>query len=323
MKSFWRNKKVLVTGGAGFIGSHLVEILLKKGARITITTKSNDLENIEPLMKDLTIVKADLTKYASALKATKGQEAVINLASKVAGIQFNVSHPATMFSDNILIAKNMVQASVVNNVERFLVVSSACVYPRFCTIPTPEKEGFLEDPEPTNLGYGWGKRVAELLGRFYSQEYGLKIAIARPYNAYGPRDDFNPQTSHVIPGLIKRVFDGENPLKVWGSGQQTRSFLYVEDFARGLIETLEKYPNCDPVNIGTNEEVTIGKLAKLIVKLSGKNLKIEFDRTKPDGQPRRNCNTRKAKKLFGFEAKVPLKVGLTKTISWYKQHLSS
>ena len=152
------------------------------------------------------------------------------------------------------------------------------------------------------------------------QEYGLKVAIARPYNAYGPKDNFDPKISHVIPGIIKRVFDGENPLVVWGSGKQTRSFLYVEDLARGLLETVEKYPEADPVNIGTDEEVTIANLAKMIVELSGKKTKIVFDTAKPDGQPRRNCDTKKAKAKIGFEAQINLEKGLKKTIDWYRKN---
>ncbi len=321
MVNFWKNKRVLVTGGAGFVGSRVVEQLLPLSRRVTITTKSNHLNNIETIKKDIQIITANLTVYNHALRATKNQDIIINLASKVAGIQFNISHPATMFSDNMLIANNLIASSVKNNIERFLVVSSACVYPRFCKIPTPETEGFIDDPEPTNLGYGWAKRTAELLGRFYSQEYGLKVGIVRAYNAYGPRDIFDPNISHVIPGLIKKVFDGENPLVVWGSGKQTRSFLYVDDFARGIIKTIEKYPNCDPINLGGNEEIAIGKLAKMIVELSGKNTKIIFDKKKPDGQPRRSCNTSKAKRLLNFKTKVDLKTGLKNTIKWYKQHL--
>lgn len=316
--SFWRNRKVLVTGGTGFIGSFVTEMLLKLGAKVTVTTLNNNLDNVISIKKDIKIIKADLTQFTNAVKVTKNQEVVLNLASKVAGIQYNINHPATMFSDNVQIIKNMLEASLKNSVERFLITSSACVYPRHCTIPTPEEEGFIDDPEPTNLGYGWGKRVAELLGRFYSMQYGMKIAIARPYNAYGPRDDFDPQTSHVIPGIIRRIFAGESPLVVWGSGKQTRSFLYVEDFASGLIETIEKYPQADPVNIGSDEEITIADLAKLIVKLSGKDIKIKFDLSKPDGQPRRNCDTKKAYKKFGFKAKIHLKEGLKKTLEWYK-----
>lgn len=316
---FWKNKKVLVTGGTGFVGSFVAEMLHKLGAKVTVTTLSNKLENISAIKRDIKIIQADLTQFSNADRVTKNQEIVLNLASKVAGIQYNINHPATMFSDNVQIVKNMIEASRKNNIERFLITSSACVYPRHCSIPTTEKEGFIDDPEPTNLGYGWGKRVSELLGRFYSMQYKMKIAIARPYNAYGPRDDFDPKTSHVIPGLIRRVFEGESPLIVWGSGKQTRSFLYVEDFARGLIEIIEKYPEADPVNIGADDEITIADLAKFIVKLSGKNIKIKFDRTKPDGQPRRKCDTSKALQKFGFKAKISLEEGLEKTILWYKQ----
>ena len=320
MKNFWKGRKVLVTGGTGFIGSFVCEQLLAKGAKVTATTKSGSLKNVSHLTKDLKIRKADLTDFDETNKVTKNQDIILNLASKVAGIQFNINHPATMFSENIQIAQNIASASVKNNIERLLMVSSACVYPRNCIIPTPETEGFLLDPEPTNLGYGWAKRVEELIARFYHQEFGLKVAIARPYNAYGPRDNFDPEISHVIPGLIKRVFDGENPLVVWGSGKQTRSFLYAEDLARGLLEITEKYPEADPLNIGTDEEVTIADLAKIIVNLSGKNIKIAFDKSKPDGQPRRNCDTKKAKEKVGFEAKISLEEGLKRTIDWYRKN---
>jgi GDP-L-fucose synthase len=320
MKNYWRGKSVLVTGGTGFIGSFVTEQLLEIGAKVTVTTKSGDLTKINSIKKDVRIVTCDLTNPEEAKKVSKKQEIILNLASKVAGIQFNINHPASMFSDNIIINKNMLDAAVKYNVERFLITSSACVYPRYCKIPTPESEGFLDDPEPTNLGYGWSKRVAELMGKFYASEHKLKVAIARPYNAYGPRDNFDPQTSHVIPGIIKRIFDGENPLVIWGSGKQTRSFLYAEDFAKGLIEITKKYAEADPVNIGSDDEVSIGDLAKMLVKLSGKKTKIKFDITKPDGQPRRKCDTTKAKKKFGYEAKTSLEEGLKKTIAWYKHH---
>lgn len=319
MKNFWKDKKVLVTGGAGFIGSFVVELLVEKGARVSITTKSGNLENLKSYAKKIKTLKGDLTQIEFARKAAKGNEVVLNLASKVAGIEYNIKHPAEMFMENVQIAKNVIESARVCKVERFLVTSSACVYPRHSKIPTPESEGFLDDPEPTNMGYGWAKRVAELTGRFYMMEYGMKIAIARPYNAYGPRDNFDPKYSHVIPGIVKRVFDGENPLVVWGSGKQTRSFLYATDFARGLLEVTEKYPTGDPINVGSEEEVTIADLARMIVELSGLKVKIAFDRTKPDGQPRRACDISKAKKMIDFEAKVSLREGLERTIEWYKQ----
>ncbi|KKT73016.1 MAG: NAD-dependent epimerase/dehydratase [Microgenomates group bacterium GW2011_GWA2_44_7] len=321
MINFYKGKKVLVTGGMGFIGSFVCELLLNKGANVLVTFRKSNFDNIVHIKKDLKLIKTNLLDYKDAKKATKNIDAVLNLASKVAGIQYNIDHPVEMFGDNVIIAKNMIEASYRNNVDRFLIVSSACVYPRFASVPTEETEGFIDDPEPTNLGYGWAKRVAELMGRFYFQEYGMKVAIARPYNAYGPRDNFDPSVSHVIPGIIKRVFDGENPLVVWGSGKQTRSFLYAEDFARGLLTVTEKYPVADPINIGTDEEVTIGNLAKMIVEISGKDIDIKFDTTKPDGQPRRNCDTKKALDKVNFKAQIRLRDGLERTIAWYKKQL--
>lgn len=318
MSSFWRNKRVLVTGGAGFIGSFVCELLLREDALVAITTKSGNLKNIAQIKKGIKIIRADLTNPQEAARATKHQDIVLNLASRVAGIQYNIDHPVEMFNDNVEIEKNTIEGAYRAGVERFLVTSSACVYPRHSTVPTPEEEGFSGDPEPTNLGYGWSKRVAELLGRFYFQEYGLAVAIARPYNAYGPRDEFDPKISHVIPGIIKRVFDGENPLVVWGSGKQTRSFIYAGDFARGLLAIVEKYPCADPVNIGTSEEVSIGKLAKMIIEISEKKTRIKFDRSKPDGQPRRVCDVTKAAKKIGFSAKISLEKGLERTIEWYR-----
>lgn len=224
--------------------------------------------------------------------------------------------------NNIQIFMNMLESSRKLDVERFLTVSSACVYPRHCTIPTPEEEGFLSVPEPTNEGYGWAKRMEEFLSMTYKTEYGMKIAIARPYNAYGPRDNFDPKSSHVIPSLIKRVLDGENPLDVWGSGNQTRSFLYVEDFVEGILLTCEKYAVADPVNIGSDDETTIRDLVNLILNICKCDSKVIFDRSKPEGQPRRKCDTTKAKKVLGFEARTPLKEGLKNTIDWYKQQKS-
>lgn len=317
---FWENKKVLVTGGAGFIGSHLVEKLVEKGAKVSILDNlSNGKEkNLNSVLNKIKIIKADVSDLKIAQVACRNQDIVMNLAAKVAGIEYNRTHQATMLSKNLPVVMNMIEAAKHTGVERFLVVSSACVYPRNCTIPTPESEGFLDEPEPTNGGYGWAKRMAELLGIYYAEEFGMKVAIVRPYNCYGPRDHFDPQTSHVIPALIKRVFDGENPVKVWGSGRQTRAFLYVEDLVEGMMRTIEKYPNPDPLNLGTDEEVSIADLINKIIKISKIKTKVVFDMTKPDGSPRRNSNNSKARKLIGFRSKFSLDKGLTKTINWYK-----
>ncbi len=321
--SFWRNKKVLVTGGAGFIGSHLVERLVAEGAKVRAVDnlENSSLENLEKVKNRIEFIKKDLRILKDCLEASQNQEIVLNLAAKVGGIEFNRKHLGTMFRDNILISTQMLEAARLNDVERFLVVSSACVYPRYCTIPTPEEEGFKDVPEPTNEGYGWAKRMAEVQARTYAQEFGMKIAIARPYNTYGPRDHFAPEKSHVIPALIKRVFDGENPLTVWGDGEQSRAFLYVKDLVEGMLKVIEACPVCDPLNLGTVEEIKIKDLVKLIIKLSGKNPRVHFDTSKPSGQPRRNCNNRKAKEKIGFEARISLREGLEKTITWYRHQI--
>lgn len=318
---FWDGKKAMVTGGVGFIGSHTVEMLVDLGAKVTVVDnmKNSTMKNLEQVKDEISLVEADITDLEQSKKACSGQDVVLNLVARVGGIGYNQAHPGTMFRDNVLMSTTVLEAARLCDIERFLVVSSACVYPRDCTIPTPETEGFLDDPEPTNFGYGWAKRVAEVQARSYQMEYGMKIAIARPYNAYGPRDHFDPETSHVIPALIKRIFDGENPLSVWGSGEQTRAFLYVKDFARGLIETVERYPECDAVNVGTDEEISIKDLVYLLLDISGKRPEVYFDTSKPSGQPRRNCDTTKAKEKVGYEAHFSLREGLKETVDWYRQ----
>lgn len=317
--NFWQNKKVLVTGGAGFIGSHLVEKLVKRGAKVSVLDnfKNNKRKNLQSVKKEIKMLKGDCKDISTAQKACHGQDIVMNLAARAGGNGYNETHQATMLRDNLIITTTMLEEARKANVERFLIVSSACVYPNNCSVPTPESEGFLNEPEPTNGGYGWAKRMAELLGKYYKEEYGMKIAIARPYNSYGPRDNFDPNVSHVIPALIKRVYDGENPLKVWGSGNQTRAFMYVDDFIDGLLLTTEKYPVADAVNIGTDEEVTIKELVKKIVKISGKKVQILFDTSKPDGSKRRNSDNRKAYDKIGFKAEITLEEGLKRTMAWY------
>lgn len=320
MKSFFQSKNVLVTGGTGFIGSHVVEKLVARGARVRVLDRITNgrIKNISQLKEKIEFVKGDCASLDVARRACAKQDVVMNLAAHVGGIDFNRHHQGTMLRDNLQIATTMIEAARLECVERFLVVSSACVYPHDAKVPTPESEGMRGEPEPTNGGYGWAKRMAELLGKYYSQEYGMKVGIVRPYNAYGPRDHFDPESSHVIPAIIKRVFDGENPLVVWGSGKQTRAFLYVDDFAEGLIQAIEKYPVPDPVNIGTDEEISIAELVKKVLKITGSKATVRFDRTKPDGSPRRNCDNTKAKKKIGFIASTPLDVGLKKTIDYYR-----
>ncbi len=320
--SFWQNKHVLVTGGAGFIGSHVVELLVAEKAKVRVADilELKGCRSLDNVKDKIEFIECDFLKFNDCLEVTKGIDTTLNLAAKVGGIEFNIKYPGTIFRDNLLMGINMFEAARINKNERFLVVSSACVYSRLCKVPTSEAEGFIDEPEPTNYGYGWAKRIAEVQAKVYYKEFGIKIAIARPYNTYGPRDHFDPEKSHVIPALIKRVFDGENPLVIWGDGEQTRAFVFVTDTARGLTSLIEKYPEPDPVNIGTDEEVKIKDLIAMILEISGIKTKVMFDASKPSGQPRRNSDNSKAISKIGFRVEVRLREGLKKTIDWYKNN---
>jgi len=323
MSDFYSGKKVLVTGGGGFIGSHVVDILVARDAKVTVQVRSKGkTEFLKDVLDHISIVEADLRDRPRVDALMQGQEIVMNLAAaKGGGIAHSMMHHGSLFRDNMEPFITVLDAARAAQVERFLVVSSACVYSREASEHALESEGFLGVPEAANAGYGWSKRMEEYLGQSYAEEFGMKIAIARAYNGYGPRDDFFAEYNHVIPGLIKRIFQGENPLVVWGTGAQTRSFLYVTDFARGLIDTCEKYAVADPLNIGSDEEISIADLAHLLIELSDKDAKVEFDTTKPDGPVRRSANTSKAFENIGFRTEVPLRDGLKKTIQWYKDHV--
>ncbi|MEK7381725.1 MAG: NAD-dependent epimerase/dehydratase family protein [Elusimicrobiota bacterium] len=315
---FWKGKGVLVTGGAGFVGSHLVEKLLERGARVRVADLPGPLAsvNLAAARDRVECLGVDLMRRDDCDRAAEGMEIVLNLAAKVGGIAYNQSHQGTMFQTNSLLALNMLEASSRAGVERHLVVSSACVYGRDATIPTPESEGFLGDPEASNFGYGWAKRLAEVQARAYSLQYGLRVAIARPFNAYGPRDRFD-ETGHVIASIIRRACAGETPLTVWGTGRPTRSFLYVDDFVDGLMLVTEKHACAEPVNLCDGTEVRICELAAIVARVVGLGAPITYDRSKPDGQPCRVGDTALAARL-GFHPRVGLEEGIAKTVAWYR-----
>lgn len=324
-RRFFSGRKVLVLGGSGFVGSHAVEQLLAINAMPIILTRSAKPEFLAHLANDVEIIQGSLLDESCAVAATRRASVVLNLAADVAGIGWNAAHPASMFMNNMSLFFSSLQAASQVGVERYLITSSACVYPRHCSVPTPESEGFRDEPEPTNAGYGWAKRMEEFLGRAATQEHGMSVAIARPYNCYGPRDDFEPETSHVIPALIRKAVeaaqDGADTFQVWGDGSHSRGFLYVDDFARGLIEVAARHPHADPINLGAAGEVTIRETAEAIADALavrfGKDIRPHFDTSGITGQPRRACDTTKAEAILGYRAKVELAEGLARTIDWF------
>jgi len=321
--SFWKGKRVLVTGGAGFIGSHLVDLLVAEQASVHVVDnlERGRLENLRSCWEQITFIQGDLRDPVICREVTAGKDMVMNLAAKVTGIEYNRHHHGDMFTSNILINTNALEAARLNGVKRYLAVSTACIYPHDSKVPTPESEGDRGSPEPTNAGYGWAKRMAERQAIYYAQEYGMEIAIARPFNAYGPRDYFDRATSHVIPALIRKVLDGDDPVVVWGSGNQTRAFVHALDVARGMMLLTEKYPAADPVNIGHDKEVSMRELLALILRLMGRKVNVVFDTSHPEGYPRRAADVTKLRKVTGgFVPSVPLEEGVAQTVKWYCAH---
>ncbi|MDO8496740.1 MAG: GDP-L-fucose synthase [bacterium] len=303
-----KNKKILVTGGAGFLGSFVVERLIKRGV-----SKKNIFI---PRSKDF-----DLTKWENCQKVVKGQDIVIHLAAVVGGIGYNQKIPGQMFYDNLMMGAQLMEVSRQSKVEKFVALGTICAYPKHTPIPFKESDLWDGYPEETNAPYGLAKKMLMVQAQAYRQQYGFNAIYLLPVNLYGPGDNFKPESSHVIPALIKKVADaqkvGQKHIDVWGTGNASREFLYVEDCAEGIVLATEKYNKPDPVNLGAKREVKIKDLVKTICKLMKFKGEIRWDRTKPDGQPRRMVDATLAKKEFGFEAKTDFEVGLEKTIDWY------
>jgi GDP-L-fucose synthase len=315
--SFWTQKKVVVTGGRGFIGSHLVERLLEAGAKVRAVDHSNGATN-DVATVDVEFQRVDLADPENCRNICEGADVVMHLAAKIRGVGYNVKHHGEMFFSNAVMNLQMMEAARLAGVDRFLCVSTVGVYPKDCRVPTPEEDGFKGEPEASGYGYGWSKRQAEVQARCYQDEYGMKIAIVRPWNVYGPRMDFNGETGPVISSQIRKVFEAEDVLTVWGDGEQSRSFTYVSDQVAGMMLAIERYPEADALNIGTSEEIKIKDLVRLIVRLTGKNLRIVFDSGKPTGAARRCPDISKARRLIGYQPEVCMEEGLKKTIAWYQ-----
>lgn len=303
-----KNKKILVTGGAGFLGSFVVKKLLDRGV-----LQKNILI---PRSKDL-----DLRKWENCVKAVSGQNIVIHLAAVVGGIGYNQKIPGRMFYDNLMMGAQLMEAAQQNGTEKFVAIGTICAYPKNTPIPFLEATLWHGYPEETNAPYGLAKKMLLVQSQAYRQQYEFNSIYLLPVNLYGPGDNFNPESSHVIPALIKKVADAKNigkkHINVWGTGNASREFLYVEDCAEGIILATEKYNKSEPVNIGANREIKIKDLVKTICKIMNFKGEIRWDKTKPDGQPRRMVDTTLAKKEFGFKAKTDFEKGLRKTIDWY------
>lgn len=315
--TYWKNKKVAITGGAGFIGSYLSELLVEAGAQVTIVDNlaRGSKERISSILDKVRLIPVDLFEYSNCLKACEGQDVVMNLAAKVTGIEYNRFNMADMFESNMKLQMNVLHAASESGVKRFLQVSTACVYPHDAKVPTPESEGERWSPEPTNEGYGLAKLMGERLAVYYTREKGIEVVIARPFNAYGPRDHFDEATSHVIPAIMKRILDGNDPVTIWGTGNQSRAFVHAKDFARGLMLVTEKAPPATPINVGHDQEVTMKELFQLICKVVDKYPKPYFDTSRPDGYSRRSADTTLLKSITGFVPSISLEQGIREMYS--------
>ena len=303
-----KTKKILLTGGNGFLGSFVVQKLLELGV-----PKNNIFI---PRSKDL-----DLRKWENCLKVVKNQDVVIHLAAKVGGIGYNREKPGEMFYDNIMMGIQLMEAARQIGVEKFVAIGTICAYPKFNPIPFVESSIWHGYPEETNAPYGLAKKMLLVQAQAYRKQYDFNAIYLLPVNLYGPGDNFNPETSHVIPAIIKKVADAkikkQKYIDVWGTGTASREFLYADDCAEGIILATEKYDKPGPVNLGASREIKIVDLVSLIFKLMKFKGEIRWDKSQPDGQPRRMVDATLAKEEFGFHAKTDFEEGLRRTIDWY------
>ena len=308
-KNFCENKRIVVTGGAGFLGSYVVEKLKQKRCK----------EIFIPRSKDYNLVEMEAVKR---LYRDFNPDIVIHLAASVGGIGANRKNPGKFFYENIMMGVQMIEQGRIFGIEKFVTLATICSYPKYTPVPFREENLWNGYPEETNAPYGLAKKMLLVQSQAYRQQYGFNSICLFPVNLYGPRDNFDLESSHVIPALIRKcieaIEENKNEIVVWGTGDVTREFLYVEDAAEAIVLATEKYNKSDPVNIGAGFEISIKDLVKLIVDLTGFKGEIIWDTSKPDGQPRRILDVSKAEKEFAFRAKVSLEEGLKRTIEWYK-----
>jgi GDP-L-fucose synthase len=306
--SYWNDKRVLVTGGAGFLGSFVTAQLRKSGV-----SQSN--------LVVTDIKDADLRRSEDCQRVVRDIDVVIHLAARVGGIGLNREIPGTLFYENAIMGIQLMEAARVAGVEKFVALGTICAYPKFTPVPFQETDLWNGYPEETNAPYGLAKKMLLVQSQAYRQQYGFHSIYLLPVNLYGPRDNFDPRSSHVIPALIRKFAEaedkGKDRVEVWGTGKASREFLYVADAAEGIRLAAEKYDGPEPVNLGAGFEITIKDLAGLIARLMDFHGEIVWDHTKPDGQPRRMLDVSRAEALFGFRARTKFEDGLRATIDWY------
>jgi GDP-L-fucose synthase len=307
-KAFWKDRSVVVTGGAGFVGRYVVDMLKRSGTKKIVVPRSRDYD----LRNELDVKK---------LLKQSNPDIIIHLAAVVGGIGANREHPGKFFYDNLTMGVHLMEQARLHDVDKFVAIGTVCAYPKFTPVPFKEESLWNGYPEETNAPYGLAKKMLLVQSQAYRQEYGFNSIFLLPVNLYGPGDNFDPSSSHVIPALIKKCVDAivnkEDEIVVWGTGRASREFLYVEDCARGIVMAAERYNKSDPVNLGSGMEIKVKELVKLIAQYTGFKGKITWDTSKPDGQPRRSLDTSKAYNEFGFRAKTNFEQGLKNTIQWY------
>lgn len=305
------NKRIVVTGGAGFLGRQVIAQLLQAGANHQKITVPRSHEY-------------DLRVLENCQRITEQQDIVIHLAAHVGGIGLNREKPAELFYDNLIMGAQLIHAAYKAGVEKFVCVGTICAYPKFTPVPFQEDDLWNGYPEETNAPYGIAKKALLVQLQAYRQQYGFNGIYLLPVNLYGPEDNFDPRSSHVIPALIRKVYEaqqqGQKEIRVWGDGSSTREFLYSEDAARGIVIGTQHYDSSEPVNLGTGEEISIRDLVNLICELMAFKGKIVWETDKPNGQPRRCLDTHRAREAMGFTAQVGFRQGLLNTINWYCQH---
>ena len=311
MSDFFEPKRIVVTGGAGFLGQYVLEGLKACGCK-----------HIQvPLLEDYDLVKMeDVVRMYDDMRP----DVVIHLAAVVGGIGANRKHPGRFFYENLMMGVQLIEQARLYKIEKFVAVGTICAYPKYTPVPFKEEDLWNGYPEETNAPYGLAKKMLLVQSQAYRQEYGFNSIFLLPVNLYGPGDNFDPASSHVIPALIKKCVDavdeGEDFIECWGTGSASREFIYVKDAAEGILLATERYNKSQPVNIGAGFEITIKKLAEKIADLTGFDGQIRWDVSRPDGQPRRCLDTSRARKEFGFQAKTDFETGLKATIAWYQQH---